>query len=188
MSAEPTRRLFTVKEYYRMGKAGILNENDRVELIEGEIIQMPPIGDRHSWCVTRAVHLLLPWEADGAIVISQNPVRLNDLSEPVPDVAVVRSRPTMSGPHPVPADVLLIVEVSDSTLRYDRGTKVPLYGRNGVPETWIVDIQGDIIYRYRGPTATGYRVVEDKRRGDRIAPEIFPQLELSVDEILGPKG
>ena len=117
MAAEPLPRRFTVAEYYRMGKAGILGEDDRVELIEGEIIQMPPIGDPHAWGVNRLNYTFVRGLGDRAIVAIQNPLRLSDLSEPVPDLVVMRPRPDgMRGPHSTAKDVLLIVEVSDTTL------------------------------------------------------------------------
>lgn len=100
MAAEPIARRFTVAEYYRMGKAGILKENDRVELIEGEIIQMPPIGDLHAWCVKRLLRLFVLTFRDAAIVSVQDPLRLNNRSEPVPDLVLIRPRPELRGPHP----------------------------------------------------------------------------------------
>jgi Uma2 family endonuclease len=187
MRTEPTRRLFTVAEYYRLGEVGILREEERVELVEGDIMELPHPSPADAWCVTRLSHFFLPRVADDGIVMIRSPIRLDELSEPVPDLSLIRPRP-FSGPHPVAAEVLLIIEVSDGGLRYDLGTKIPLYGQHGVPEIWVVDLQGDIIHRYRQPTATGYEIVEQKRRGERISPEAFPSLELSIDEILGPKA
>src|ERR1051325_266182 len=123
-----------------MGKAGILKAGDRVELIEGEIIQMPPIGSRHASCVGRLTRLLVPALRDRAFVYVQNPVRLDELSEPVPDLAVLKPRPDdYSTGHPRSGDTLLVVEVSDTTLSYDRGRKLPLYARQRVQEVWIVE-------------------------------------------------
>lgn len=185
MAVQLTRRQFTVAEYYEMGKAGILTEDDRVELIEGEIIEMSPIGDAHAWCVNRLNRLFSKAVGDVAVVSVQNPVRLGDRSEPVPDVMLVRLGPGLRGPHPTPADVLLLVEVSDTTLAYDEQVKVPLYARSGVPETWIVDLNREAIRAHREPTPKGYRLIEVHQRGDRISPSAFPDLSLGVDDILG---
>src|SRR5437868_5933402 len=161
MAAEPSPRLFTVSEYYRMGKAGVFKEDDRVELIEGEIIQMPPIGNRHSSCVLRLNRLLCPALLGRALVNIQNPVRLDERSEAVPDVLVLKPRPDdYSTGHPRPEDTLLLVEVSDSSLSYDRGRKLPLYARQGVPEVWVVELPNALISVHHGPTKDGYRTSE----------------------------
>ena len=185
MAAKLMRRQFTVADYYRMGEAGILTPDDRVELIEGEIIQMPPIGDVHAWCVTHVTHLFILGVRDAAIVRCQNPLRLSDRSEPIPDVVLVRPRPRFRGPHPTPDEVLLLVEVSDTTLGYDQRVKLPLYAREGVVEVWIVDLRQDRLWVYRDPSPTGYRVTLTLGRADRIAPSAFPDLEFAVDDILG---
>src|SRR4051812_4562020 len=143
-------------------------------------MQIPSISPADAWCVTRLGHLLLRGVAGDAIVSVRNPVRLSELSEPVPDLSLIRPRP-FHGPHPVATELLLVVEVSDGTLAYDRGRKIPLYGRRGVLEVWILDLRGAVIYSHREPVATGYQAVEQKRRGESIAPEAFPGLELSVD-------
>jgi Uma2 family endonuclease len=185
MSTKPMRRPFTVAEYYRMGEAGILTEGERVELIEGEIVQMPPIGDLHAWCVNRLTRLFILGVGDAAVVSVQNPFRLSNRSEPVPDVVVMRPRPEFRGPHPTPSDVLLVIEVSDTTLHYDQRVKLPLYARELVPEVWIADLKGECIWVYSDPSGSGYGVTLILRRGDRIAPAAFPNLEVAVDDILG---
>lgn len=186
MAAKTLRRQFTLAEYYRMGEAGILTEDDRVELIEGEIIQLPPIGDPHAWCVNRVNRLFVLGIGDQGVVSPQNPFRLSQRSEPVPDIVIIHPRARLAGPHPTPADVFLVIEVSDSTLGYDLGVKVPLYAREGVPETWFVDLKGKRVCVYRDPSPEGYRVTLTFERGDRIAPLAFPDLDISVDDILGP--
>ena len=185
MTAQPIRRPFTVAEYYRMAKAGILTEDDRVELIEGEIIEMPPIGGPHASCVIRLTELLVSGVRGAALVSVQNPLRLSDRSEPVPDVMLLRRRPDFYSSHPTPADVLLLVEVSDTTLDYDQQVKLPLYSREGVPEVWLADLGGQVIRVHREPRPTGYRVTLTRRRGERLSPAAFPDLELAVDDILG---
>jgi len=186
MAAKALRRQFTLAEYYRMGDAGILTEDDRVELIEGEIIQLPPIGDPHAWCVNRLTRLFVLGIGDRGVVSPQNPFRLSQRSEPLPDIVVAHPRTALAGPHPTPGDVFLVIEVSDSTLAYDLEVKVPLYAREGVPETWVADLKGKRVCVYRDPSPEGYRVTLTFERGDRIAPSAFPDLEIAVDDILGP--
>jgi Uma2 family endonuclease len=169
-----------------MGKAGILSEDDRVELIEGEIIQMPPIGSPHASGVKRVTRLFHVGLGDTVVVSVQDPLRLSNQSEPVPDVILLRPRSDFyAASHPTAADVLLLVEVSDTTLTYDLRRKVPLYAREGVPEVWVVDLNGQRVLVYRDPSPTGYRVSLILHRGDRLAPLAFPDLDLAVDDILG---
>ena len=180
------RHRLTVAEYYRMAKAGILTEDDRVELIEGEIIQMPPIGGPHASRVNRLNYLFILAVGDAALVIVQNPLRLGERSEPVPDVMLVRPRADFyAAGHPTAGDVLLLVEVSDTTLAYDQRIKLPLYAHSGVPEVWITDLAHEMIRVYREPGPTGYRMSLTFRRGDRLSPSAFPNLEFAVDDILG---
>jgi Uma2 family endonuclease len=181
---EVTRRRFTVHDYHRMGEAGILHEDDRVELIEGEIVEMAAIGTRHFTCVNQLTRLLVRGVGDAAIVSVQNPVRLDEHSEPQPDLTVLRVRDYRES-LPMPEDVLLLIEISDTTLSYDRGVKLPLYARAGIREVWIVDLQGEIIERHTDPSGSGYRRVERARRGEALAPLTFSELTLRVDAVLG---
>lgn len=180
--AEPLKKLFTVTEYHSMAETGILSEEDRFELIEGEIYRMAPIGSRHAGCVNRLNHLLKGAEA---ILAPQNPVVLNDLSEPQPDMALLRWRDDFyASSHPHPDDVLLLVEVADSSLGFDSGVKIPLYARRGIRELWLVDLTRNTVDVYRQPSPTGFRDIRQLRKGDRIAPLAFPDLELNVSDIL----
>lgn len=157
INKEPTRRLFTVDEYYRLAEAGILSENDRVELVEGEIIEMVPIGSRHAAHVKRLISLLTSALDDRAIVAAQDPIRLDRFSEPEPDIAVLRSRDDFyASAHPGPGDIYLIIEVADSSLEYDRSTKVPLYARFGVPNVWLLDLQDEQVECYASPEGGEY--------------------------------
>jgi len=184
--AEPLKRLFTRDEYYAMADAGILKPEDRVELIEGEIYRMPPIGNRHAGCVNRLVHGFAPLlAARRAVLAPQNPVNLTDISEPQPDVTLLRPRADFYGEgHPTPDDVLLLVEVADSSIGFDRGTKIPLYARCGIPEVWLVDLVKRTLEVRRDPGPDGYRQVQRLRSGDRIAPLAFPDFEVAVESIL----
>jgi len=184
-TAQPVRRRFTVDEYYKMGKARILCEDERVELIEGDIIQMPPIGGPHASRVNRLNYQFVLALANRAMVTVQNPLRLNTESEPVPDVLLLKPRDDFYESHPTPSDVLLLVEVSDTTLRYDLRTKVPLYARLGVPEVWVEDLRGDVLRVFRDPAPTGYGTSFTCGRGEHISPLAFPDLTFAVDDILG---
>ena len=181
---QPTRRRFTVHDYHRMGEAGILHEDDRVELIEGEIVEMAAIGTRHFSCVNRLTRRLVREAGDDAIVSVQNPVRLNENTEPQPDLAVLRPRNYLES-LPGPEDVFFLIEVSDTTLAYDRNLKLPLYARAGVLEVWIVDLANATIERYTEPSESGYRRVEKARRAEALASLTMPGLAVEVDAALG---
>ena len=186
MSVQLSRRLFTVHEYHQMAQAGILNEDDRVELIEGEIVQMASIGSRHAACVDRLTQLFSTRVMGRAIVRVQNPILLSEYSEPQPDLALLRPRPDFyATAHPGPRDILLVVEVADTSAGIDRAAKIPLYARTGIPEAWLVDLLEDRIEVHRQPTPQAYRQVQYLERGATLTLEAFPDLTLAVDDILG---
>lgn len=186
MPVQAKRRLFTVEEYHRLSQAGILGEDDRVELLEGEIIEMAPIGSRHAGTVNRLNCLFSQQVGNQAVVAVQNPIRLSAFSEPQPDLALLRPRPDFyASAHPQPTDVLLIIEVAETTASYDREIKAPLYAQAGIPELWIVDLEGDRIEVFHRPTPQGYQETHTLRRGQRLSPLLLPHISLSVDAILG---
>ena len=186
MAVPVSRRLFTVSEYERMAVAGILGEDDRVELIEGEIVRMAAIGPRHAASVKRLNRLLEPRFGDRTLIGVQDPVQLDAHSEPEPEISLLRPRPDLyASGHPTPADILLLVEVADTSLEYDRGVKVPLYARAGVSEVWLVDLLADVLVVYRDPSPEGYRLVRTVRRGETLAPLAFPDRPLAADDLLG---
>lgn len=185
-AVERRKRLFTVADYHRMAESGILAANERVELIEGEILEMNPIGSPHAACVDRLTRLLGRAAGDRAIVRVQNPVQLGELSEPQPDLALLKPRADFYGDaHPGPADILLLIEVADSTLEFDRNRKLPLYAQAGIPEAWIVDLASRAIAVYRNPSPRGYR--EEVRMGPGASLPVpgLPGETLDVDGILG---
>jgi Uma2 family endonuclease len=186
MDAAVSRRCFSVDEYQRMGEAGILHEDEHVELIEGDVITMAAIGGRHIGCVIWLTNWFSRRVGDTVLVSTQNPVRLSARSEPEPDVAVLRSRADdyRSGP-PRADDVLLLIEVADSSLVYDRDTKLPLYAAAGIPEAWLVDLDHDLVTVYRDPAHGAYQSVTSHARGVVIAPLAFPHLTIGIDNILG---
>lgn len=156
--AQTRHWLFTVDDYHRMGETGILREDDRVELIEGEIVAMPPIGSPHGGRVNRLTRIMTDAVADRAVVSPQNPVVLGVRSEPEPDIALLRPRPDFyTDSLPEAADVLLLIEVADSTLHDDLHVKVPLYARHGIPEVWVVDIAHRKVLRFSQPEGGAYR-------------------------------
>jgi Uma2 family endonuclease len=180
------RRPLTVAEYYRMGDAGILTEDDRVELIEGQLVAMTPIGSGHSGTVNGLNHLLVRAVGERGVVAVQNPVRLDDHSEPRPDFAVLRPRPdAYRRAHPRPADVLLLVEVADSSLAYDRAVKRALYARHGIHELWIVDLGAGEVEVCRDPRGERYESVVRAGRGTILEPTLLPGAAIAVADILG---
>jgi Uma2 family endonuclease len=177
---------FTVDDYYRMAECGILRWNDRTELIDGQVVPMTPIGVRHASRLIYLTDVLGKLAGPDTLLIVQNPVRLETRSEPQPDITVVRRRPDYYGrAHPTPADTLLVIEVADSSIEYDRDVKVPLYARTGIPEVWLCDLPGDRVEVYRDPGAGGYRSVRKLRPGETLTTPGLPGVELPVTDVLG---
>lgn len=186
MSAQLEPRRFNVTEYYQMAEAGVLKPDDRVELIEGEIIKMRPIGSPHAACVSRFARWLQTQAKVKALVSVQNPVRLDDFSEPVPDSALLKPRKDFyAARHPTPADVLLIIEVADTTLLKDRNVKVPLYARAGITETWLVNLPKQLIEVYSEPLNGKYRKSRKFKRGETVVSATVAGLSPKVNDILG---
>ena len=169
-----------------MGEAGILGEDDRLELIEGEIVRMSPIGSRHAACVDRLNALFTARLGKRAIVRVQNPIVINRRTEPQPDLSILKPRADFyAAKHPEPGDVLLVVEVVDTSAGYDRTTKLPLYARAGTREVWIVDVVRQAVEVYRQPALQSFRTHVQLERGQRIAPLSFPRTVLRVSDIFG---
>ncbi len=186
MSLPISKHFFNAVEFERMGEAGVFRADARLELIEGEIIEMSPIGSRHAACVNFLSWSLNRKVGDAAIVSTQNPVRLNDFSEPQPDVALLRLRADFyRTAHPTPADVLLIIEVSDTTVEHDRQVKVPLYAGAGVSEVWIVNLPEEKIEVYAGLLGGVYQSVNHVGRNAEVKAQIIAGLVVSVAEVLG---
>jgi Uma2 family endonuclease len=179
------RHRFSVDDYYRIAEAGILNEDSRVELIEGEIVEMTAVGARHAACVMRLNHLLAARAAGRAIVNVQNPVRLSAFSEPQPDLALLRPRDDFyARAHPGPQDVLLVIEVAETSSATDRGVKAPLYAGAGIAEMWLVDLNQGVVEAFRDPSPGGYRRVLPYHRGEVLSPEALADVKLEIHEIL----
>lgn len=187
MPAEIERRRFGVEEYHRMAEVGILSEEDRVELIDGEIVRMTPIGGRHINCVNRLTLLLVEFSARRYVVSVQNPLRMDEEREFEPDLVLLRERPGETGLSvPVAEDALLVIEVAETSLYRDRTIKLPRYARAGMPEVWLVDLGADRVELYAGAGATGsYAIAGTHGRGETVRSEAVPGLALVSDEILG---
>ena len=180
----PRHRL-TVDEYYRMAEAGILAPDARVELIEGEIVDMTPVGSRHVSVVNRLNRMLTVAVGELAIVQVQGPVRLGDRSEPEPDLALLRPRADFyRDKHPTPEDVLLIIEVSDTPVAYDRSVKIPLYARHGVLEVWLIDLESSRISVHRNPHNSAYADVLNLDRPGITAISLLPRAVIDLAGLL----
>jgi Uma2 family endonuclease len=186
MPAELRRRRFTADEYHWMARVGILGPNDRVELLDGAIIEMPPISPEHAATVNGFNEHFLSRFGDVAQVRVRNPIRIDTFGEPQPDVVLVRRRAdSYRLAHPAPEDAFLVVEVADTSLADDRRVKLPFYARAGIAEAWLVDLQHGVVHVHREPSPDGYRVIRTVRRGERLAPLAFPDREIAVADLLG---
>ena len=183
----PTRRKLDVDEYDRMVEAGILGKEDRVELIDGELIDMAPIGQGHEATVNGLAEALFVACARQAIVSSQNSIRLDRWNAPQPDLAVLRRRADFyaTGERPGPADVLLLVEVADSSLRFDRTVKLPLHARAGIAELWIVDMKRRVLEAHRSPAGDSYRETTTHQPGEQLALLLTPEIVVRLDLMFG---
>lgn len=179
----PRRRRFSVEDYHRMVETGLLSEEDRTELIEGEVVEMAPIGSRHAGHLTRLVSLMSKEVGERALVSAQNPVRLGDESEPQPDLALLEPRADFyASAHPTAEDILLLVEIAESSLEFDRATKIPLYARHGVPVVWLLNLQDDAIEIYEQPDVDGYQIVHSLR-GEAVVEHDGLGLRFDVGEL-----
>jgi Uma2 family endonuclease len=189
VTAEMTRVRFSVADYHRMIEIGILDEDDRVELIDGEIVSMSAVGSLHAGTVNRLSDFLFRALSGRAVVAVQNPVQLSDDTEPEPDLAVLLPRDDFyTTAHPLPADVFLLMEVGDSSFLADRRAKLPRYARAGIRESWLVNLEEGVIDRHTDPGPNGYREVATLTRGQRLASTVITDLTLDGDQVLGPTG
>lgn len=181
-----TRRRFSVSDYYLMAEAGILGPCDRVELIDGEIVQMASIGSYHAGCVDYLTAFFSRTLGDSVIVRVQNPLRVDEHNEPQPDLLLMKPRDDYyTRAHPGPGDVLLAVEVSHTTVEFDRDVKAPLYARAAIPELWLVNLDDYHLDALSQPSGGEYREARRLSRGDTIAPALLPDARLDVGRMLG---
>lgn len=182
----PAKHLITVEEWDRLIALGFFEPEARIELIEGEMIDMPPIGDDHIYCVNALNQLLMRSVGDAAIVQVQSPIRLSRLSDPEPDVALLRPPLTRyRSRRATPEDILLVIEVSDTSLGYDQGRKGPLYALAGIPEYWIVDLNTQQVLVARDPGPDGYRSIASVGAGEMLTPGLLPDLSIPASTALG---
>lgn len=186
MNAQPARKLFSVREYDELIASGFFVDKKRVELIEGELIEKMTQGDPHIGCINKLNVILTPALIGKAVVSIQNAFAANIYSAPEPDVAILRFRADFySTSKAKPEDTLLVIEVSDSTIRYDRQTKIPLYARAGIRESWIVNLPRKILEVHREPKNGRYEVVQKLSRNETVAPLEFPELIFKISDIIG---
>lgn len=188
MATQFVSRRFTTDEYERMAEAGILGEDERIELIAGEVVRMAAMGSRYAGCVQRMDRRLQRSPGDSVAVRAQLPISIPAYDEPEPDLAVVRhGDDDYDSAHPGPDDVLLLIETADTSLPTDRAVRLPLYARARIPETWLVNLPGDGLERHSDPSPTGYRLVAYFRRGQLVRSMVLPSLEIAVDDVPGPE-
>jgi Uma2 family endonuclease len=180
-------RLLTVKDYHRMGETGIFDPDERIELLTGQIVKKPVKGPSHSAAVKRVDRLLRSHLAQEVLVQLQDPIQLDDYSEPEPDIALLRPNPTdYEEHHPTVADVYLIIEVSDSTLNRDCEFKADIYAHSGIMDYWVLDIPNRRLHVFREPSQDGYQSRVTLTEGDSIAPLPFAHCILQIAEMLSP--
>ena len=180
-----TKKLsFTVSQYHQMAKIGIIKPDDRVELIRGEIIKMSPIGIKHASCVIRLSEMLWSKLEKRVLMSIQNPVQLDNFSQPQPDIMLLKRKADFyNTKHPQSDDVLLLIEVADTTIETDKNDKIPLYSEMNIKEVWLVDINSECIEVYRNPSLTGYQQIETFFKGQTISIESFTDVIINVNEI-----
>lgn len=177
-------RLITTSEYDRMIEAGIYTENDRIELLNGEIIELMPKGPRHVYFNESIADFFKERLGKDVDVRSQNPIHLDDFSEPEPDIVLAKPpRENYLEKHPTPADILLVMEISDATLAYDREDKALAYSRNGIRQYLLLNLQNETLEDYREPNADGYGFKRTLRKGDVLNLAAFPEIEIKIDDL-----
>ena len=180
-----TKKRFTADEYHHMAQVGILSPRERVELIDGEIVVMTPIGSRHSACVSSGTRALINAVGDLAILQPQSSVRLDLFYEPEPDLVLLRPQADFYATRDrTPGDVMLLIEIADSSLAYDRDIKAPIYAMAGIGEYWLADLIANAVWRYSNPERGAYQRVVQHHRGESIAPILLPTCVVPVDAFL----
>jgi len=174
---------WSVEEFHRMAQSGLLDETDRVELINGELVDMAPIGSKHAFYVDRLAECLGGGPSASYMVRVQNPIGLDERSEPQPDIALV-NRANYADRHPAPADVLLIVEVSDTTLEYDRDVKLALYAQHGIPDVWLIDVKAGELTVYQQPVDGQYRLMRKPTASETVASLLLPGVGMALADVV----
>jgi Uma2 family endonuclease len=181
----PQRHHVTVTEWHKMGEYNVFEPETRIELVEGEIIDMAPIGPSHGGCVKTLINLFSKQITDKAILSVQDPIQLSDFSEPEPDIALLRVVSHFYRKrHPTATDVLLVVEVAETSAKHDRNKKIPLYARHGIVECWLIDLTANQVEIYLSPSTDGYAEKHIARSGQNLVPSQLPRIKIAVSDIL----
>lgn len=181
---QPMQLRFSVDEYYKMIELGLITDYEKAEIIEGELIKKMTIGDRHAFVVDFLTKFFIKNAPETVRVRVQNPLRMSDYNEPEPDIVLADLTKYDGKRHPRPAEVILVVEVADASLKYDRNTKLPLYAAAGIPEIWIVNLQNDIVEVHQKPSLDIYQLTTVFKRGETVISSVMPDLRIDVDKIL----
>ncbi|HEY9824277.1 MAG TPA: Uma2 family endonuclease [Stenomitos sp.] len=185
MTVQILRKKFTVSQYHQMIETGILTDRDHVELLDGEIIEMSPVGRRHAACVDRLTELLILQLTSRAIVRTQNPIRLSNNSEPQPDIAILRRREDFYATgHPQPEDIFLVIEVADTTIEFDRDIKIPTYAQENIPEAWLIDLNAEVVNIFQEPTAKGYLKHQCFKADQQLRIASFSDVQINIAQFL----
>lgn len=180
------KRLINIEEYHKMEEVGILNHLDKVELINGEILHMSPIGSKHQGVINKITNLFVPLYSGKAVVQVQGPIQIDNFSEPVPDVMLLKPRKDFyTKKHALPKDVLLLIEVANSSLQYDKKIKLPIYAQSKIKEYWIVNLQDEIIEIYKSPKNGMYKNNAIVSIEDKVSCSAFSKKRIAVKDILG---
>lgn len=186
MTVQILRKKFTVGQYHQMIESGILTDQDHVELIQGEIIEMSPVGRHHAACVDRLTELLVLTLCRQALIRVQSPILLSDNSEPQPDISILQRREDFyHAGHPTPDNIFTLIEVSDSTIAFDRDVKVPIYAQEQIPEVWLVNLNDTQVECYRQLIANTYQQFQIFNLGETLNIQAFPDVPIEVNQIFG---
>lgn len=177
------RRLLNVEEYYRLGKAGVLGEEDRVELIEGEMLEMAPIGGPHAYLVNRFNQLFAAQLGNRGVLSIQNPILLPPRNVPQPDVVILGPHSMTSRELPRASDVLLVIEVSHTTVEYDRDVKIPIYATHGIVEVWLCEVASQRLSIHLEPDASGYQRLLKPSNDATISPSRLPGVKIRLADL-----
>ncbi len=175
------RHRITAEDYYKMGEVGIFTENDRVELIEGEIIDMTPIGSQHAYLLDKLNRVFTKQAPENTLVRIQNPLRLDNYNEPEPDLALVTNKDYATH-HPSPIDTLLVVEIADSSITYDTKVKTPLYSQHNIPEVWLINVSDHIVQIFQQPENGDYQLSDNHQSGN-LSPSRSSSIVLDLDTL-----
>ncbi len=181
---QPRRLRFTVDHYYKMIEMGMIDNYEKAEIIDGEMVQKMTIGDRHAWAVDTLAKFFIKNQPDNVRVCVQNPLRLGDFNEPEPDIVLADLTKYDGKRHPRPEETILVVEVADASLRYDRDKKLPLYAEAGIREVWIVNLRDNVVEVHQRPSIGIYQIARVFKPGESVESSVLPDLQLTVNEVI----